>query len=144
MASKHPLSRWLIPGTIAVLVILALVYAIRPTPLPVETALVEQRTLTILVEEQGRTRARDPFVVAAPINGRLLRMQLDEGNHVEQGQVIARIALAPEDQRTEAALRASLTAAEARQAAAEATLMEAESAVARARREEERRGDRMP
>ena len=133
--------KWLVPGTILVLVVIAIVYATRPNPLPVETALVEERTLTILVEEQGRTRARDPFVVAAPISGRLLRMQLDAGSHVEQGQVIARIALAPEDQRTEAASRANLAAAEARQAAAAAALMEAESAVARARREEERRGE---
>jgi len=141
MAANTLLGKWLIPGVLAVVVILAVVFAMSPTPLPVETALVEERTLTILVEEQGRTRARDPFVVAAPINGRLLRIQLDEGNHVEQGQIIARIALAPEDRRTEATYRANLTAAEARQAAAEAALMEAESAVARARREEERRGE---
>jgi len=141
MAANTSLGKWLIPGVLAVVVILAVVFAMSPTPLPVETALVEERTLTILVEEQGRTRARDPFVVAAPINGRLLRIQLDEGNHVEQGQIIARIALAPEDRRTEATYRANLTAAEARQAAAEAALMEAESAVARARREEERRGE---
>lgn len=141
MAANTLLGKWLIPGVLAVVVILAVVFAMSPTPLPVETALVEERTLTILVEEQGRTRARDPFVVAAPINGRLLRIQLDEGNHVEQGQITARIALAPEDRRTEATYRANLTAAEARQAAAEAALMEAESAVARARREEERRGE---
>jgi len=141
MAGNTLLGKWLIPGVLAVVVILAVVFAMSPTPLPVETALVEERTLTILVEEQGRTRARDPFVVAAPINGRLLRIQLDEGNHVEQGQITARIALAPEDRRTEATYRANLTAAEARQAAAEAALMEAESAVARARREEERRGE---
>jgi len=141
MAANTSLGKWLIPGVLAVVVILAVVFAMSPTPLPVETALVEERTLTILVEEQGRTRARDPFVVAAPINGRLLRIQLDEGNHVEQGQITARIALAPEDRRTEATYRANLTAAEARQAAAEAALMEAESAVARARREEERRGE---
>lgn len=141
MTTQKTFTRWLIPLFVAALVLVAIVYVMRPTPLPVETALVEARTLTILVEEQGRTRARDPFVVAAPISGRLLRTPLDTGDHVTQGDVVARIALAPEDQRTEAALRSALTAAEARQAAAEAVLMEAESAVARARREEERRGE---
>ena len=135
------IKKWAVPGTVILLLVVAIVYATRPVPLAVETAEIEERTLTILVEEQGRTRARDPYIVAAPINGQLLRSQLDEGDHVELGQVISRIALAPEDRRNEATFRANLTAAEARQAAAEAAQMEAESAVARARREEERRGE---
>lgn len=132
---------WLVPAIVAGLIVVVVIYATRPSPLPVEVAAIEARTLTILVEEQGRTRARDPYLVAAPITGRLLRSQLNEGDHVDRGQVISRIALAPEDQRTEAVSRANLTAAQARHAAAEAALMEAESAVARARREEERRGE---
>ena len=138
---KSKFRQWL-PGVIfAALVLTGLAFVMQPAPLPVETASIEARTLTILVEEQGRTRARDPFVVAAPINGRLLRSQLDEGDHVSTGQVIARIALAPEDQRSEAVYNANLAASEARFIAAEAALMEAETAVARARREEERRGE---
>jgi HlyD family secretion protein len=139
MSSTSTVRHWIIPVAIIILVILALVYATRPNPLPVEAATIEERTLTVLVEEQGRTRARDPYIVAAPITGRLLRSELDEGDTVSTSEVIARIALAPDDQRTEAMARASLAAAEARFTAAEASLMEAESAVARARKEEERR-----
>ena len=142
MATQDSLvKKWLVPGAVVLLLIIAIVYSTRPVPLQVETAEIEERTLTVFVEEQGRTRARDPYVVASPISGRLLRSQFDEGDHITLGQVVARIALAPEDQRNEASYRANLTAAEARQAAAEATLLEAESAVARARREEERRGE---
>jgi HlyD family secretion protein len=140
-ANTSQYKQWLVPGVVAIFIAVIIIYATRTNPIPVESASIEARTLTILVEEQGRTRARDPYLVAAPITGRLLRSELDEGNHVNRGQVISRIALPPEDQRTEAVSRANLTAAEARHIAAEAILMEAESSVANARREEERRGE---
>ena len=139
--ANSTLKRSLIIAIAAVLLVLMIFYAISPSPLPVEAASAETRTLTILVEERGRTRARDPYIVAAPITGRLLRSEMDEGDTVSRGQLIARIALAPEDQRTEAISRANLTAAEARYAAAQAALMETESSYARARKEEERRNE---
>ena len=139
--SISTLKSWLVPASVVIILALITLYATRPSPLPVEAATTERRTLTILVEEQGRTRARDPYIVAAPITGRLLRSELDEGNTVTSGQLIARIALAPEDQRSEAISRANLTAAEARYAAAEAAQMETDSAYARARNEEQRRNE---
>lgn len=125
----------------AILLTGAVVWSLLPSPVPVEVAGVEARTLTVVIEEQGRTRARDPFIVAAPINGRLLRPTLEIGDQITQGQEIARIAVAPDDRRTEAMAQANLAAAQARRAAAEAELLEAESAYARARNEEERRGE---
>lgn len=138
-AKTASIRQWVIWGAVLLILVAAAIYATRPSPLPVETALIDTRTLTILVEDQGRTRARDPFIVAAPITGRLLRSELDEGDTISKEQVIARMALAPEDQRSEAIYRSALTAAEARYQAAEAALMEAESAYARATKEEERR-----
>lgn len=114
---------------------------LRPEIVMVETALAERRTLTVTIEEQGRTRARDPFIIAAPINGRLLRPAFEAGDEVEAGTVIARIAVPPDDRRTEAMAQANLAAAQARRAAAESAVGEAESAHARALREEERRGE---
>jgi HlyD family secretion protein len=116
-------------------------WVFQPEPVLVELDQVSQRSLVVMVEEQGSTRARDPFVVAAPIAGRLLRSGLNAGDRVEQGQVLARIALPPEDGRREAVLRANLVAAEAREAAARAALMEAESANARAMNDEQRRNE---
>jgi len=139
--TNSTLKRSLITGTAVVILVLISVYALSPGALPVEAVAAQSRTLTILVEEQGRTRARDPYIVAAPITGRLLRSEMDEGDTVSRGQVIARIALAPEDQRIEAISRANLTAAQARHAAAQAALMETESAYARARNEEQRRNE---
>ena len=131
--------RWIV-GLVLVVILAAVVMAmLRPTEIPVQTAVVEHRTLRVTVQEQGRTRARLPYTIAAPVAGQLLRSSLIEGDQVREGQLMARIALLPEDQRNEATLRANLSAAEARRASAEAAVNEAESARDRARREHERR-----
>lgn len=130
--------RWL--GVIFLIAIVGgLIYALQPQPEMVEVALVERRAFAETVEEQGRTRAHRPFTVTAPIAGRLLRTELDEGDRVTQGQVIATIAPTPQDQRTVALAEANLAAAQARHAAAEATLQEARSTLERNRRELARR-----
>lgn len=131
--------RRIIWGTLLVVLIGLSVYALRPVPVQVDVAAVERRPFAVTVEEQGRTRARNPFTVAAPITGRLLRTDLDEGDRVSRGQVIARIALPPQDQRTLAVSQANITAAEARVTAARAALDEARSSYSRAGRELERR-----
>jgi len=133
----------LIPKWLGILLILAviggMIYALQPQPELVEVAQVERRAFAETVEEQGRTRARRPFVVTAPIAGRLLRTGLDEGDRVSEGQIIARIAPSPQDQRTAAYAEANLTSVQARYAATEAALREARSALDRNRRELERR-----
>jgi len=133
--------RWLLWLSVSGLLVLALYFGLRPQPVLVDVAILEPRTLSVLIEEQGRTRARDPFIIAAPITGRLLRTDLRAGDRVEAGQTIARIALPPDDLRTEAVAQANLIAAEARKLAVEATLLEMQSAHARAMSEEERRNE---
>lgn len=117
----------------------ALVYVLQPAPAHVEVAVATARDFVVTVEDQGRTRARDPFVVAAPISGRLLRSELKEGDRVTQGQVIARIALSPQDQRTMAIESANLRAAQASLRVEQALLLEAQGVHSRALRELERR-----
>ncbi|HDZ10197.1 efflux RND transporter periplasmic adaptor subunit [Pseudohongiella sp.] len=129
--------KWIIMTAIVMAV--SVLWLLSSTPLSVETAVVQTRPLTVTVQEQGRTRARLPYTITAPVNGHLLRNNLIEGMSVQQGDVLAQIALLAEDTRTEASIRANLAAAEARQRAAEATLIETESALPRAQREAERR-----
>ena len=130
---------WL--GAAALVITVALALVLRPEKIAVQVGTVETRPLTVMIEEQGRTRARDPFLVAAPINGRLLRPALEAGDNVQAGQIIARIAVAPDDRRATAVAQASVAAAEARREAAAATLQDAEGVLARARNEEERRAE---
>lgn len=127
---------WLL---LALLVLLLIVVALRPAAISVQLAIAEPRTLTVTVEEQGRTRARQPWTVSAPVAGQLARSSLVEGDSVSAGDVLTHMRVAAENPRTEASIRANLAAARARQAASEAALAEAESALERYRNEAQRR-----
>jgi HlyD family secretion protein len=118
-------------------VILAL--ALRPEKISVHTASVSRGTLSVTVQEQGRTRARDRYTVAAPITGRLLRSRLKEGDRLEQGETVAKMAPPPEDSRAEAVLQAAVVAAAARKAEMQARLEEIQSSYDRAQSEFARR-----
>ncbi len=90
--------------------------ALWPRSVVVELASVARGPLVVTVDEEGRTRVRDRFIVAAPVAGRILRIDLDPGDHVARGEVVARVQ--PEsppllDARTRAEAAAALAGAEA-------------------------------
>ena len=105
---------WL-PIGLAVAVALAL--AFRPEPVAVETVTVGRGPLLVAVDGEGVTRAREVYVVSAPITGRLLRVDLEVGDRVVGGETeVARILpTAPSllDVRTREERRAAVHAAEA-------------------------------
>jgi HlyD family secretion protein len=105
----------------------------------VDVAEAGRDTLSVTIHAEGTTRARDRYTVAAPITGRLARLELRAGDKVEVGQVLARLYPAPEDPRVIAAARAEVDAAAARFGDAEARLREAEIQSEQARREADRR-----
>ena len=71
---------------IALAVIAALVVAFRPQPVAVDMAEVTRGQLAVTVDAEGRTRAREVYVVSAPVAGRLLRLDLDVGDPVAAGR----------------------------------------------------------
>ncbi len=76
--------------TLAVLVLAAvLVWAFRPQPIRVEAAEVRTGLFERVVEDDGKTRVRDRYVVSAPLSGRLARVQLKVGDTVKAGAVVA-------------------------------------------------------
>ena len=105
----------------------------------VTTAVAESDTLSMSISTEGVTRARDRFTIAAPISGRLTRLDVKEGELVEEGQLIGRLYPAPEDPRIIATAHAEVSAAEARYQEAGARLTEAELQALQAKREVERR-----
>jgi len=133
--------RWLRTGFlvvagIAVVVVLAL--AFRPQAVPVDLAQVDRGTVEVAVEEDGRTRVRDRYLVTAPVAATLQRINLEAGDAVEAGDPLARLdgpeaALA--DPRTQAQLRARRAAAEADVERARALAEASESALFDAREE---------
>ena len=60
----------------AVLAITGAIYFVfRPAPILVEVAPVARGRFVSMVEDDGRTRVRDRYVISAPVAGRLLRLQ---------------------------------------------------------------------
>ena len=133
----------LLKWTMGTLLLLALAgataLALRPAPVSVETARIETGRFTVTIEEQGQTRAYQPWVVTAPLAGRLERTQYIEGDQVQAGDVLSHIRVAPDNPRNEAAIRANQAAAQARETASAAALREAESTLDRYRNEARRR-----
>lgn len=67
-----------IVGT-AVVVIGAIVYGFAPKALPVDVARVSRGPMKVTVEEEGRTRVKERFVLSAPVAGFMRRVTADVG-----------------------------------------------------------------
>src|SRR3954471_16501576 len=94
-------------GLVLVLVGAALgtVFALRPRPVPVDVATVTSGALVVAIEESGKTRVKDRYVVSAPTTGRVSRLLLEPGDTVHEGDPLAELSptLSPLlDQRTRA------------------------------------------
>lgn len=125
---------------LALLLAAGIGYGFMPRPVPVELVEARRGDLAVTVEEEGRTRVRERYVVAAPVAGQARRITLKVGDPVAAGQAVARIeparaaSLDPRGRaqaqaRVEASQATLLAAREsARAAAAEARLAEQELA----------------
>ncbi|WP_019558929.1 efflux RND transporter periplasmic adaptor subunit [Thioalkalivibrio sp. ALE12] len=112
-------------GLIVLAGVAALVWALRPQPVPVSLTTVEAGPFEETVREEGRTRLRDPFTVSAPIAGFLHRVELEEGDAVELGDTLFRMEPLPTpalDVRSREQARENLAAARSRLQSAEANL----------------------
>jgi HlyD family secretion protein len=131
--------RGAVVGVIGTGAILAL--AMWPDVIEVDTATVTRGPLVVTVDAEGRTRVRDRFVVSAPVGGRVLRIDLEPGDRVERGDIVARVdaGAAPLlDVRTRSEAEAAVDAARAAVGAARAERERASAALAHAEQELER------
>ena len=76
----------------SVVVFVLLVIGFLPQPVLVETVEATQAPLSITIEEEGRTRVIDRYVISAPVTGVACRQQLKVGDNVAQGQALLSIA----------------------------------------------------
>lgn len=134
---KFPPGAVVAVGVVALAVVVLLMVRGSPTEVSVATAATDTLSVTIPVE--GTTRARDLYAVTAPVTGRVSRLELEEGDTVAAGDLIARIFPTEQDPRTLATLRAEVQAARGGVAEAESRLREAELQESQAEREVERR-----
>jgi HlyD family secretion protein len=109
----------------------AFVWTLRPRPIPSTMAVVTRGALVSTVSGEGRTRVRDLFIVAAPVDGELDRISVHPADAIQLDDPVAFIRPAtsrPLDPRTRA--EASAAAAAARAAVARADASEQEARVA--------------
>jgi len=120
------------PGLIAAALVLigVLAFGFRPGAVSVDLVQAQLGPLRVTVEEEGRTRVIDRYVISAPVPGYLRRIELDVGATLKPGQMVAQLEPMRSDvldprRRAEAesrvvAARAAVQAAEQRTGAAEA------------------------
>lgn len=107
----------------------ALIWAVWPRPVDVDLWTVDRGDVVVTVAEEGRTRIADVYTVSAPVRGLARRIDLEGGDPIVAGQtVVAEIAPADPvflDLRSAAEAEATVEAARAALALAQARLVEA-------------------
>jgi HlyD family secretion protein len=106
----------LVIGTIIIVTIIVIGFI--PRPVLVDIAAVKRDTLQVTIEEEGKTRVIDRYILSAPVDGFARRLDLNVGDSVEKDQHI----LCLEPLRSNVLDPRSRAEAEARISAATATL----------------------
>jgi HlyD family secretion protein len=112
--------------------------AMWPAAIAIDVAIVARGPLVVTIDEEGITRVRERFVVSAPVSGRVLRIDLEPGDRVTRGQVVARLrAEAPPllDARARAEAAAAVESAQAALGQAGAEEQRAKATLAQKQRE---------
>ncbi len=94
---------------------LALGWAFAPRPVAVELAPVIASRFEVTIDEDGKTRVADRYIISAPLAGRLTRIVLREGDTVGADLAVATLTPALpalQDERTLRELRARVDAAQ--------------------------------
>jgi HlyD family secretion protein len=116
--------RTLIWTVVLLAMILAGAMAMIRNPVDVEFATVTEGPLRVSVQEDGKTRIREKYVVSAPVAGRLSRIELESGDAVQCDTTLLAVIQPSDPEMLDA--RASAEA-EARAQSAQAALRRAES-----------------
>ena len=132
----------------AIVVVAAIAMGFMPTPVLVDTAVVERGVFEVTVREEGKTRVVERYVVSSPVVAYARRLELDVGDEVLEGEVLLYLeplrsrVLDPrtraEAEARVAVMQAALLVAQQEVGVAEAEATYARTDVVRARRLYER------
>ena len=125
--------RTLVLLVMAAAIVAAIVAAFMPRPIAVDVVEARRDFLTVTVEEEGKTRVIDRFAVSAPVAGFARRVELDVGDIVAKGDRLMSL----EPLRSDVLDPRSRAEAQARVAAAQASLQAAEQKAKAARADSE-------
>jgi HlyD family secretion protein len=129
--SRRVRNIWIV---VIVLAVGAIVWGMWPRPTEMDFATLDSGDIRVELVDEGRTRLHDVYVVSAPVSGRVLRVEVEPGDVVAKGAVIARMTQAAAgflDTRSDLSARAAVDAAAA-------SLRATDTDLALARREHER------
>ena len=74
---------------IVVAIATGLFYGFQPQPLAVDLGVATRGPLRVTIEQEGKTRVVDRFVISAPVAAYARRIELDVGDKVQRGDVLA-------------------------------------------------------
>jgi len=113
----------------AAVVVIAIALSMLPDAVDADIAKADRGDVRVEVVDEGRTRMHDIYIISAPITGRVLRVEVEPGDEVAAGAIVARMSRAAAgflDTRSDLQARAGVTAAEAQLRSAQAELALAE------------------
>lgn len=117
MAKARKRSRLILTIIIVVLIGSALAAAFWPRPVMVDLGEVTRGPMMVTIDEEGRTRVAEAYVVSTPVAGRLQRVEVDPGDPVVRGETVVAHMLPTNpsalDVRTREQAQAAVQAAEA-------------------------------
>ena len=118
---------WIVGAAAAALLVLAVTWAFAPRPVEVELAPVTRGLFETTIDEDGKTRLADRYVVSSPLAGRLARITFKEGDAVQADMPLALLSSVLPAMRDERTLREL----QARVASAEDNVQRAQTRIAR-------------
>lgn len=118
---NHALRRKLWVTGVILVVVLAILYGFLPRTQEVDLVRLTRGPLQVTIEEEGRTRLKERFVISAPTAGYMRRIEAKVGDPVKKGETV--VVLEPLrsqalDPRSRAEAAATVSAREASLAAA--------------------------
>jgi len=118
-----------------------LAFGFAPRAIEVDAVAAVSAPLAVTIEEEGKSRVMDRFVISAPVAGYARRIDLNVGDAVQKDQVLAQLEPARSDAldpRSRAQMQAQLNGAQAAVAAAMENARAAEAQAKLAQQELER------
>src|SRR5262245_11110815 len=112
----------------------AVVWGMWPRPMEQDLVTIDSGEVRVELTDEGRTRMHDVYIVSSPVSGRVLRVEVEPGDTVAKGAIVARMTQAAAgflDTRSDLSARAAVDAAAA-------SLRATETELALATREHER------
>jgi len=116
MKKKSRVRKVIVRLVLLAAVVALVVYALKPRPAPAEFHTVSRGPMRVTLDHEGKTRVRQPFVISAPLAGRVHRIELEPGDRVRANRTaLVRFEASDPgfiDARTRAETQARIKAAE--------------------------------